>query len=65
MVPSTRKISASGGIRTKVTFSAMRESRLSLVTRLSTEAAKAMPMPTDMALTMLSSRGLSAVWVMA
>ena len=32
MVPSTRKISASGGISTKVTRSAMRDSRPSLKT---------------------------------
>ncbi len=35
MVPSTRKISASGGISTKVTFSAIFDNRPSLNTRLS------------------------------
>ena len=60
MVPSTRKISASGGISTKVTRSAMRESRPSFVTRLMTARAKAMPTPTHMETTISSSVGVSA-----
>ena len=46
IVPSTRKISASGGISTKVTRSAMRDSSSSLSSRLSTASANATPTPT-------------------
>src|SRR5256885_16752025 len=46
MVPSTRKISASGGVRTKDTRSAIRENRARLKKRLGAEDAKATPTPT-------------------
>ena len=57
IVPSTRKISASGGISTKVTRSAIRESRRSLNTWLATEAVKATPTPTAVDKTSNSSIG--------
>ena len=65
MVPSTRKISASGGIRTKVTFSAMVDSRPRPVMRLITAATNAVAMPTIMLMTISSSVGLSAGWAAA
>ena len=43
MVPSTRKISASGGISTKVTRSAIFDSRLSRRKRFATAARNAIP----------------------
>ncbi len=60
IVPSTRKISASGGISTKVTFCAMPESRLSFSTRLTTASTNATPMPISMQMTIVSSSALSA-----
>ena len=60
MVPSTRKISPSGGISTKVTRSAMRDSRPMPNRRLIIAITKAMPMPTIEDTTMSSSRGASA-----
>ena len=65
MVPSTRKISASGGISTKVTRSAMRDSRCSLNSLLASARKKAMPTPTDMAPTISSSVGISGERVRA
>ena len=60
IVPSTRKIRASGGISTNVTFCAMPESRLSFSSRLTIASANATPMPISMQMTMVSSSGLSA-----
>ena len=57
IVPSTRKISASGGISTKVTRSAICDSRPSLSTLLITAAKNATPTPTDVEITMRSSSG--------
>ena len=65
IVPSTRKISPSGGISTNVTRSAMRESRPSLVALLSTAAKKATPTPTHMDTTIFSSSGVPSGRVLA
>ncbi len=55
IVPSTRKISASGGISTKVTRSVMRDSRPMPVTLLTMAATKANRVPPVSATTMVSS----------
>ena len=55
MVPSTRKISSSGGISTKVTRSASRDRRRSPVRRLNTAMTKATKVPPHMATTIFSS----------
>jgi hypothetical protein len=47
IVPSTRKISASGGASTNTTRSAMRESRPSFSERFSNAMAKVQAMPND------------------
>ena len=60
MVPRTKKISASGGTNTNVTFSAMADNRFSLNTRFSSAAAKATPTPAAVASTMRSSSGRAA-----
>ena len=60
IVPSTRKIKASGGISTKVTRSAMRDSNPSLVTLLTRDAKKAAPTPTHIEVTMISSSGTAS-----
>ena len=57
MVPSTRKMSASGGISTNVTRSAMRDRSPILKTWFATEAAKATPTPTAVDNTSSSSIG--------
>ncbi len=57
IVPSTRKISASGGISTKVTFSAICDSRLSLSTRLITASTKANEIAAPIDTTSRSSSG--------
>ena len=57
MVPSTRKIRASGGIITKVTRSAMRDSKRSFATWLMTAATNATPTPTHIDVTINSSNG--------
>ena len=55
IVPSTKKISPSGGIITKVTRSAIFDSSPMPVTRLITAATKAMATPTHMEVTISSS----------
>src|SRR5665213_481727 len=60
MVPSTRKISASGGIITNVTRSAIFDKRPSFNTRFRTAAKNATPAPTDVETTMVSSSARSA-----
>ena len=60
IVPSTRKIRASGGINTNVTRSAMRDSSPSLVSLLTSDAKNATPTPTHMEVTINSSSGTSA-----
>ena len=57
MVPSTRKISSSGGISTKVTRSARRDSRPSLAKRLASAITSATNTPPHMATTTFSSVG--------
>ena len=57
IVPSTRKISASGGISTNITRSASRDSRPIRVTLLITAATNAMPMAIDVHMTIVSSVG--------
>ena len=57
IVPSTRKIKPSGGIITKVTRSAILDNKPSPLTRLATAAAKAIPTPTHMEVTISSSSG--------
>ena len=57
MVPSTRKISSSGGISTKVTRSASLDSRPSLRKRLTTAMSQATNTPPHMATTIFSSVG--------
>ena len=57
MVPSTKKIRPRGGIITKVTRSAILDSRPRPLTRLATDAKKAMPTPTHMEVTINSSNG--------
>ena len=61
IVPSTRKISASGGISTNTTRSAIFDSRPNLNTRFSTAAKKATPVPTLVAMTSVSSSARSAI----
>ena len=61
IVPSTRKISASGGIITKVTRSAIFDSRPSFSTRLITAAKNATPAPTTVETTIVSSSARSAI----
>ena len=58
IVPSTKKISAKGGISTKVTRSAMLDNKPILVTLLMMAAKKATPTPTHMDTTMVSSVGV-------
>ena len=58
IVPSTRKISAKGGMRTKVTRSAMFDNKPILVALLNRAAKKATPTPMHMDTTMVSSRGV-------
>ena len=65
MVPSTRKISASGGISTNVTRSAMFDSKPSLVTLLRTAAMKATPTPTHIEVTIFSSSAVPSGRVLA
>ncbi|MCY1355194.1 hypothetical protein D9M69_416050 [compost metagenome] len=62
MVPSTRKISASGGISTKVTFSAMCDSRFSLSALLMTATTKANRIAAPTAITRRSSSGASGLY---
>ncbi|GAO26991.1 TRAP transporter [Alicycliphilus sp. B1] len=57
MVPSTRKISSSGGISTKVTRSASLDSRPRRVTRLASAISQATKVPPHMATTIFSSVG--------
>ena len=61
IVPSTRKISASGGISTNVTRSAICDSRPSFSSLLMTAAKNATPMPTAIAMTMRSSVAASGL----
>ena len=65
MVPSTRKISASGGISTKVTRSAMRDSRWSFSSLLATASTNARPTPTAIDTTMFSSSAVVSGRVLA
>ena len=60
IVPSTRKISASGGISTKVTRSASRDSKPNLSRWLMTAEKNATPVPTQVEMTIVSSVGVSA-----
>ena len=60
MVPSTRKIRPSGGISTKVTRSAMRDSRPSLSPLLASASVNARPTPTQSETTINSSVGVLA-----
>ena len=60
IVPSTRKISASGGISTKVTRSAICDSRPSRATLLTTASVNATPTPTHIESTINSSVGIVA-----
>ena len=64
-MPSTRKISPSGGISTKVTRSAIRDSRPSLRVLLTTASTKAVPTPTHIDTTISSSVGVEAGRVLA
>ena len=57
MVPSTRKISTSGGISTKVTCSVSRDSRPSFSTRLSSASASASSEATVIDMMRISSPG--------
>ena len=57
IVPSTRKISSSGGISTKVIRSLMRDSRPRRVILFSVAITKASVTPTHSETTMVSSRG--------
>ena len=57
IVPSTRKISASGGISTNTTRSAIFDSSPNLKTRFRTAAKKATAVPTLVAITKTSSSG--------
>ncbi len=59
MVPSTRKMSASGGIRTKITCSASFESRPRRAVRFTSAAAKARAAPAPAATTSRSSSAAS------
>ncbi len=60
IVPSTRKISASGGISTKVTLRAIADSRWSFSALEATASTNATPMPTSMQMTIVSSSARSA-----
>ena len=59
-MPSTRKISASGGISTKVTRSAILDNRPSFKDLLMSDATNATPTPTHMEVTISSSSGTLA-----
>jgi len=65
MVPRTRKIRASGGISTKVTRSAIFDSRPRPATRLTTASRKATPTPTHIETTISSSVGVVTGRVLA
>ena len=61
IVPSTRKMRASGGISTNVTRSAIFDSRPSFSSLLMTAAKNAAPMATAIVMTMRSSVAVSGL----